>query len=147
MSRKTVSAVIGSLLVVVFALGALQGCGSDGTGGTGTGGTNGTTGGTSGTGTGGATGAAGAKGSGGTTSTGGVSGAAGGSGTTAACSVCDKAQTCCIQAAPTLNQPTSDCTFSTAACNAMSGSAQSTYATGCQTILTDGALLSISACK
>ena len=28
MSRKTVSAVIGSFLVVGFALGALQGCGS-----------------------------------------------------------------------------------------------------------------------
>jgi hypothetical protein len=147
MSTKTVSAVIG-LFLVAFALGAGQGCGSDGTTGTGTGGTNGT-GGTSGTGTGGTTSTGGTSGTatGGTTGTGGTSGAAGGSGSTAACSVCDKAQTCCIQGAPTLNQPTSDCTFSTAACNAMSGSAQSAYAMGCQTILTDGALLSVSACK
>ena len=227
MSRKTVSAVIGSLLVVGFALGAVQGCGSSssssgtnlmsacmqgcmkvvpcladagfpetlaecvqscassgstdggtcsnesaivsavqacaaktdcaelescrltipacehggsgGTSGTGTGGTK-ATGGTTGA-TGGTTGGGGAKATGGTTGT------AGASGTSAACAICDKAQTCCIQGAPTLNQPTSSCTLSTAMCNALSGSAQSTYATECQTVLTDGALLSISACK
>ena len=96
MSRKTVSAVIGSFLVVVFALGAVQGCGSDGTGGTGTGGSNGT-GGASGTGTGGtkATGGTSGTGTGGATGTGGTTSGTGGSGTVAACAVCDTAASCC----------------------------------------------------
>jgi hypothetical protein len=143
MSRKTVSAVIGSILVVVFALGALQGCGSDGTNGTGTGGTPGTggTSGTGGTGTGGATATGGTSGTG----TGGTSGAAGGSGT-AGCSVCDKAQACCV-AAESKGIPASLCTLSAASCNAMSGTAQSGQITTCQMVLAEGVTFGVSACQ
>jgi len=219
MSRKTVSAVIGSFLAVGFALGAMQGCGSSSSSGTNImsacmqgctkvvpcladagisetvaqcvqncassastdGGTcsnesaivmaaqacaakttcadleacgatipqceHGGTGGTSGTGTGGnhGTGGTSGTGTGGTTSTGGTSGAAGASGT-ATCASCDKAQTCCLALAALLGQSTSSCTFSTSSCNAMTGSAQTTDAMTCGSILSGGAALSAS-CK
>jgi hypothetical protein len=222
MSRKTVSAVIGSFLAVGFALGAMQGCGSSSSSGTNImsacmqgctkvvpcladagisetvaqcvqncassastdGGTcsnesaivmaaqacaakttcadleacgatipqceHGGTGGTSGTGTGGnhgtgGTGGTSGTGTGGTTGTGGSTGAAGASGT-ATCASCDKAQTCCLALAALLGQSTSSCTFSTSSCNAMTGSAQTTDAMTCGTILSSGAALSAS-CK
>jgi hypothetical protein len=138
MSRKTVSGVIGSFLVVALVFGALQGCGSSDTGGTGTGGTNGT-GGTSGTGTGGTTGSGGAKGTAGTSG-------GGGAGGSADCSICDKAQSCCIAAAPLVGLTTANCTFSAATCNS-AGASSSTYAMSCQMIITEGAAFSVSACK
>jgi hypothetical protein len=104
---------------------------------------------TSGTGTGGTTGAAGATGKGGTsgaagaTGSGGTSGAAGASGA-ADCSICDKANTCCMALATIAGQPTSSCTYSTAMCNSTASSGQSSYITICQDFLTSGAAVSAS---
>jgi len=142
MSRKTVSAVIGSFLVVVFALGAVQGCGSDGTGGTGTGGANGT-GGASGTGTGGtkATGGTSGTGTGGATGSGGTSGGTGGSGTVAACAICDKAASCCTA----VGLPATECSMlSASACSAMPGTSQTTFIQECQTAVDDAATAKVN---
>ena len=108
---------------------------------TGTGGSSGT-GGTTSTGTGGSTGAGGSTstGTGGSTGTG--TGTGGTSGTTASCSICDKAQTCCL--AVIASEPggsASDCSFSNATCGGLTGTNQSEYITACQTILTEGAAL------
>jgi hypothetical protein len=106
----------------------------------GTGGTSGATGGVSGA-TGGTSGATGGT----SGATGGTSGAAGGSGS-ASCSSCDKAQTCCM-AGESLGIPASDCTFSAAKCNGMTGTNQTAYVTMCQEILAEGVSLNVSACK
>jgi hypothetical protein len=98
------------------------------------------TGGTSGTGTGGTNGGAGHGGG-----TGGTGGA-GGAGSTATCSICDKANSCCMAIATSLGQPTTSCTLSTATCNS-SGANSAAYASSCQTALTDGAALGLSACQ
>lgn len=142
MSRKTVSVVIGSFLVVVFALGAVQGCGSDGTGGTGTGGSNGT-GGASGTGTGGtkATGGTSGTGTGGATGTGGTTSGTGGSGTVAACAVCDTAASCCTA----VNLPAATCNMiSGSACSGMAGTAQTSFIQECQMIVNDAATAKVN---
>jgi hypothetical protein len=102
------------------------------------------TGGTSGTGTGGAKGTGGTSGGGGAKGTGGTSGAAGGSGT-ADCSICDKAQTCCVAVLTLAGQSTSSCTYSAARCNA-AGAAQATDISICQQILSAGAG-AVAACK
>lgn len=113
-------------------------CGSSG--GPGSGGSTGTTGtggSSSATGTGGHTaGAAGTTGS---------TGAAG-SGGTADCSICDKANNCCMAEAPLIGQPTSSCTLSASACTA-SGSGSASYAMSCQQLLTAGQSLSLAACQ
>jgi len=119
-------------------------CGDSG--GTGTGGSTGTTGtggSSSGTGTGGSSSATGTGGH--AAGTGGSTGAAG-SGGTADCSMCDKANTCCMAEATMFGQPTSSCTFSNSTCTA-SGSNSASYAMSCQQILSAGQALSIAACQ
>jgi hypothetical protein len=81
-----------------------------------------------GTGAGGTTGGAGSTGQGG----------AGGGAPAAVCATCAAANACCM-ALPGSN-PT-ECTLSTADCNALSGADQTNYITGCQTVLTVGRLL------
>jgi pilus assembly protein FimV len=106
----------------------------------------GTTGGAGTTGAGGTTGGAGRGGATGGGGRGGATGAGGGA--AASCSVCDKAGACCVAAANSLGQSSAGCSmFSTSSCNGMSGMAQSTLATNCQTVLTTAAPLNLAACK
>lgn len=89
-------------------------------------------------------------GTGGSSSTGGSGSTGGGTSTGGAgsgdCSVCTKAQACCVAVAAQTGQDSSTCA-SLSAASCMTSASQSTQISACQSILTAGAGLNIAACK
>jgi hypothetical protein len=71
----------------------------------------------------------------------------GGAGTVTSCSNCSKGSACCVAVNTQLGMSTASCASqTTAACNALSGTAQQTAAATCYATVTAGVGLGISAC-
>jgi hypothetical protein len=126
---------------------AFQGCLDNATSAcdSGTGGT--TSSGGTGSGTGGKTSSGGTGSStGGKTSSGGTSTGTGGAGS-GDCSVCTKANACCVALAAQQGEPASSCDSLTAAMCTSAGTDQSVVIMSCQAILMAGVSLNLAACK
>jgi hypothetical protein len=110
--------------------------GSGGSNGTGSGGSNGTgNGGSSGTGNGGSNGGGA-----------GTNGAGGGTGS-ASCSICTKAETCCVALEHLVTADAGSCGLSAAQCNTLSGTAQTQYISTCNLSLSTGSSAGVAACQ